>query len=313
MEHKGILGLPDRGVSDDFVRAELGLERLSARWDKLRLGYWHKLCTAGGNRALSKVVAWRRQHIPPATAQPQGSGWMQTSWKMLEKYGLIDEWRRPDSGTIKRRWKHLCYSAVDSAEELAARKRMQSHGMSMVRYEGRLKEWGETPARYAAYAGEVERRGSCVMERYLDAWDDAQGTKLKLLCRGGLMPLLSNVGRDNGWTQDMTRCQLCEGGEAETLEHFLLSCARYDKHRRRAIAGICRATGEARPSQDMLRDLMLGKRTGSADADARIDVIARQFLREAWHERRCLTRTISEMTGRADITRHRGWRCAAAV
>ena len=170
------LGLPGRGVSNDFVRAELGLERLEARWAKLRMGYWHKLVVSKPERAVAKVVAWRRRRLPPEGYNnlQLGTGWLQTSKLMFEKYGLTRQWEAQDSGRVKERWRDLCYTAVEEAEDREARTRLKEL-VTMQRYEARLKDWGKTLQGYAAYAGERDRRGSRVVERYLDAWSEPVG------------------------------------------------------------------------------------------------------------------------------------------
>ena len=59
-----ILGLQgQRGVSNDFVRSEMGLEMLASRWEKLRLGYWRRIQVALPSRALSIVARMRRGQV----------------------------------------------------------------------------------------------------------------------------------------------------------------------------------------------------------------------------------------------------------
>ena len=46
---RSVLGLTGkRSVSDDFIRAELGLEKIASRCEKLRLGYWRRIHVARG-------------------------------------------------------------------------------------------------------------------------------------------------------------------------------------------------------------------------------------------------------------------------
>ena len=51
---RSILGLNGiKRVSNDFVRAELGMERLQSRWAKLRLGYWRRVQIASPDRLFN--------------------------------------------------------------------------------------------------------------------------------------------------------------------------------------------------------------------------------------------------------------------
>ena len=290
---KGILGLPARGVSDDFVRAELGIERLTARWDKLRLGYWHKLQTAKPDRAVAKVMKWRKRTL--AQAGGDSMGWLQTSQAVFEKYGLTDEWNDPHSGTHKEDWKRKCYAAVDARETTEARARLESMGPSLQLYGSKLKSWNPTPAPYAAYVGEVGRHGARVVERYLDGWSGPLGTKLKQLCRGGLLPTLAKVGRHRGWAEDMQVCQMCSQGVKETQRHVLMECDRYRVYRQRTDTILAGMTPEARYAK------LLGMRSGDAGADALVDSATKRMLEEIWKERRKLTQSINEIFDRQDL------------
>ena len=288
---KGILGLPARGVSDDFIRAELGIERLAARWDKLRLGYWHKLQTAKPDRAVAKVLDWRRRGHSQASM-----GWLHTSQAMFEKYELTTEWNDPQSGKNKEEWKRKCHAAVDTKETMDARARLARMNPDLQLYESKLKCWDPTPAPYAAYEGEVGRLGGRVVERYLDDWPESLGTKLKQLCRGGLLPTLSRVGKQRGWTEDMQTCQMCPQGVKETQQHLLLECDRYQKFRQTtgSIDPLAGTTPERRYA------MLLGLRTGDAGT-VLIDKVSKRILREIWNERRALTQSVNEIFGRQDL------------
>ena len=58
------------------------------------------------------------------------------------------------------------------------------------------KEWGPTEQQYAFSSGEVGRRGQRTPEAYLDDRTNLKGTRLKLLCRLGALPLMRRVGRE---------------------------------------------------------------------------------------------------------------------
>ena len=54
---RAMLGLVGcQSISNDAIRAEMGMEKLSSRWEKLRLGYWRRLNVASGERTLVAVA-----------------------------------------------------------------------------------------------------------------------------------------------------------------------------------------------------------------------------------------------------------------
>ena len=60
---RGTLGLHKNssGVSNEVLLAEAGCERLSARWSKLRLGYWRRVFAAPRGRLLRDLLDFRRR------------------------------------------------------------------------------------------------------------------------------------------------------------------------------------------------------------------------------------------------------------
>ena len=118
----------------------------------------------------------------------------QAAPRVLAQAPDSQKWNDPHSGTHKEDWKRKCYAAVDARETTETRARLESMGPSLQLYGSKLKSWNPTPAPYAAYVGEVGRRGARV-ERYLDGWSGPLGTKLKQLCRGGPTPNTSKGGQ----------------------------------------------------------------------------------------------------------------------
>ena len=97
------------GISVDFLRAELGVERISARWEKLKLGYWKRLNDAAPSRALSAIVCYRTSQIN-ANNQVLGSRSMLASTRtLLTKHGLQRFWNNPpQNGQLdKLQWKKI--------------------------------------------------------------------------------------------------------------------------------------------------------------------------------------------------------------
>jgi len=54
---KTMLGLTRGGISNDFVRAEAGLETIAARCEKLRLGYWRRIQLRGQPRESTEYYS----------------------------------------------------------------------------------------------------------------------------------------------------------------------------------------------------------------------------------------------------------------
>ena len=73
---RAILGLIGcQSIPDDFIRAELGLEKLEARWQKLRLGYWRRLQMTSSGTTLHSLVALRIWQVEWAPKKFH-NGWM---------------------------------------------------------------------------------------------------------------------------------------------------------------------------------------------------------------------------------------------
>jgi len=108
----------------------------------------------------------------------------------------------------------------------------------------------------------------------------------------------------------MKRCLMCEQGVEETQSHVLLECGKYREQRQRVVEKVdealrvadkpINATNCALAARERYC-LMLGMRTGSACADARIDSATKRFLREIWVERSPLTRSINKAFDRHDV------------
>ena len=125
---RSALGLPP-GAPSVFVRAELGMDRMQARWDKLRLTYYRSVCRTRPDRILARLA--RSQRV--AISQPGGRGgssWMRRTRDLLASVQLGQFWDLPSlaTGLKKLEWKKLVYFVADRREmhrarvELRARK-----------------------------------------------------------------------------------------------------------------------------------------------------------------------------------------------
>ena len=105
-------------------------------------------------------------------------------------------WDNPGSAATKdkERGKTMVYEAVNASSD-AARAANMAQKPSTTTFT-RIKEWGKNPKDYSFSTGEVDRLGQHVPERYLDDRTNLKGTRLKMLCRLGCLPLMDRVGRE---------------------------------------------------------------------------------------------------------------------
>lgn len=294
---KGLLGLRGkRAIASDVVRAEMGLEKIESRCQKLRLGYWRRVQVAGRERTLRLVASMRRAHVLRGGKLGRGS-WMQGTRALLQEMDLAGHWFSPSTTRVlsKDEWKKAVYRQVEEWQEVARRARMRGL-QSMERYFP-LKCWAEVRVERAQYKGEIGRKGALVMERYLDDTAETAGTKLKLLCRMGCLPVMQYIAQERGWHSSWARCLMCESGKAESISHVLLECRAYEKHRDRMLR-IARAGGVSPEWKGV--SALLGGQLSRVGAENNIDHAVKRFLKKAWRVRKGLTKRLNTVLGRKD-------------
>ena len=124
----------------------------------------------------------------------------------------------------------------------------------------------------AEMKGEVGQRGSLVVERYLDDVKERLGSRLKLLCRAGCLPVLGRVAWELDLSEHHGKCVLCDSGEVEDVEHVLLRCPAHQHHRTKMMdaAGAVYAVAhegeelEEASAETQIR-VLLGARAGQGD------------------------------------------------
>ena len=119
--------------------------------------------------------------------------------------------------------------------------------------------------------------GQHVPEAYLDDRRDLRGTRVKMLCRIGNLPVMAKVARDQGWQSAHGTCYVCNMPVVETIHHFMMECPAYDSLRRKLIADVRGALGRTRGTVDAatfdgMTDtaksaIILGQRTGDPIVD----------------------------------------------
>jgi hypothetical protein len=317
----GLLGC--QSISNDSLRAEMGMEKLSSRWAKLRLGYWRRLHVASSERTLTAVAALRHRHV---MWEYKGAdvGWMGTARDLLIKHGMYSHWLNPNlcATQSKEQWKDVVYEAVEGIEDEALRTRFAGMAGAAAATYCRIKNWDKTPADLAVMRGEEDLRGAQVIEPYLDGRAEPVGTRLKLMCRLGCLPTMARVAREENMYPEHGYCRMCDSGAIEDIQHLLLACPSYERHRVKMINVVDRALIQAgkeplgNQCQGDQADTLLGRSTGVAVADGSIGNSVTRFLKKSWRQRKWLTSSLNAMFGRQDTVwalRAHGDKCRLAT
>ena len=285
------------------------MEKLSSRWVKLRLGYWRRLQVASSDRTLAAVVSLRRKHLEWGH-KGACDGWMSTTKELLSKHGLSSYWTNPNlcSAQTLDQWKDTVYEAVEKREDMDLNKRFAGmRGVAAARY-ARIKNWNKVTPEFAVMKGEGGRRGAHVIEPYLDGRAEGVGTRLKLMCRLGCLPIMTRVVREEGLPPAMGCCKLCGEG-AEDVRHLLLDCKKHDRHREKMLLRVgvaldttAHTTTFSQMEESERIDTLLGKSTGEARADSRINESVTRFLKTSWGGRGWLTMELNDRFSRQDTT-----------
>jgi hypothetical protein len=328
---RGTLGLHANGsgAANEAVRAELGCELLRDRRLKLKLGYWRRLFVAQPNRLLRKVAEFR--WAERSGAGGYGSrGWMPTAEAAFTRSGLQRFWQTPaDAAALPvPEWRARTYEAVEARSDDERSVRMAN--MTSTQTYTSVKHWGINTPEYSFSSGEEGRLGQLVPEQYLDDRSDLKGTRLKLLCRLGCLPVMNRVGREvrPKWPKETRICLACDNGQLEDVEHFIMDCPMYDAHRQRMLAQVDSALGQS-PAALQLEDfsgmddnkrltILLGKRIGDPVAEDRIDRTVKRYLRKAWNARSPVTEAINRHLGtkyevqKGKVQHRRGGACGGS-
>jgi hypothetical protein len=307
---RGTLGLHANGggVSNDVVRAEAGCEALADRWAKLKLGYWRRLFVASPDRLLLLVAKFR--HAELAAGAGYGSrGWMLTARDALQQHGMTDAWTNTTVavGTNEFEWRTRVYDAIEDVSDTRLHTRLQA--MPSASEYRQTKAWERTPAVYAFSTGEVGRRGRLTPERYLDDRRCLKGTRLKLLCRLGCLPVMDRVGREARppWPKDFRGCMMCQKDKVESVAHFVSECPAYAHQRGRLHGQVIRAlqcsagdvTADAYLAMGAHTQtrVLFGKRLGDPVTEDRVDKHVKKFLTKAWNVRAGMTTAVNTVMG----------------
>jgi hypothetical protein len=304
---RGTMGLHKNGsgVADGALRAEVGCERLQDRWSKLRLGYWRRIFKAPRGRLLRDLAEFRRQEWITSDGRRWGSrGWMSTAKTSLDLHDLGSYWTNPDAAVKSSSWKKKVYSAVNKASDAYRSANLATKPSACLYI--KVKDWGRNPEDYSFSTGEVNKLGQHVPERYLDDRSNLKGTRLKMLCRLGCLPLMDRVGRETKppWPRDLRTCAACHMGKIEDIHHFVMECPKYEVKRHALLQqvvrelvksdGVVAAVDFANMDTGAQLSVLLGKRISDPKAEDRIDRNVKRFLSKCWNLRSEVTGAVNE-------------------
>ena len=143
-------------------------------------------------------------------------------------------------------------------------------------------------------------------ERYLDDRRNLKGTRLKMLCRTGCLPLMVRVGREvvPKWPREMRTCLACNSGATEDVRHFVMECPAYAERRRGLLSQVARAAERSvvdipfsAVSVEKQFQLLLGKRVGDRLFEDRVDWQMKKFLVKSWNAREPIKTAINSHFG----------------
>jgi hypothetical protein len=301
------------GVSNDFLRAEHGVERLSARRAKLKAGFWRRLHTVAPDRVLRSVMSLRYRQVNAGNAILGSRTLLRSFRASLVNRGLGQYWDDPDSTVLDysaESWKQFSYNTIDETEDNARALRM-ADSRSLDIYT-RTKFWGVNDHEHSVYSGERDRLGFRVPEPYLDDRNSSRDSiRLKLLARTGALPLMDRIGRERGWPRALRVCPMCNTGEIEDTRHVVLSCPSYEPERTELSGRIEHAAnhqGEFAPGASQFSDLIdeerllvvLGKRIGNVRVECGVDLAAKMYLGAVWHKRNEVRIRLNTLLHRSD-------------
>ena len=223
----------------------------------------------------------------------------------LDAHGLEKYWTTSGVAAAlgKPAWKNKVYEAVNATTDANRAARIADRPSALAYT--KLKDWGPNPREYSFSSGEVERLGQHVPERYLDDRLNLKGTRIKMLCRLGCLPLMERVGRElrPPWPREYRTCAVCDTGRVEDIQHFMMECPGYEARRtvltRQIIRELVKSNGNLTavgfanmPPPDQLA-VLLGKRISDPATEDRIDRKVKRFLSKCWNLRGEVTNAVN--------------------
>jgi hypothetical protein len=272
------------------------------RLNRVRAGWWC-VCVC----VCRVVIDFRRGEWVAHGGRGMGArGSMRHFERVLRASGMGEYWADPAAvGRVSEaEWKRKADLAVDTAYDKARAERMAR--MPTATVYAAVKEWGRSSEEYSFSRGEVGKLGQQVPERYLDDRRNLKGTRLKMLCRTGSLPLMVRVGKEvvPKWPREMRTCLACNSGVVEDVRHFVMECPAYAGRRRGLLNQVAQAAQrsdvdiafDAAPVEEQLH-IILGKRVGDRQFEDKVDWQAKKFLVKCWNSRAPITEAVNAHFG----------------
>ena len=156
--------------------------------------------------------------------------WTTQTKGIMEQLGLIEEWRRQETGGTKEEWERLL------------NKRIQEH--EQKRWEGEAR--GKTKLR--TY---IRMKKKLKQEEFIED-EDSKGRRLLARIRSGTNMLRIETGRYNNTPLERRFCYMCGIGVEDEL-HFLVRCVAYEDIRKECLDKIGR-----RGEEPEVEEIMFG-------------------------------------------------------
>ena len=287
--------------------SELGLERLEARWMKLKLLYWRRILVMEDDRITKRLAMEGVDQL--VSGKDGGNRWAAGMKGMLEEVGLRGYWenRLGPVRMVKESWKSVVYEAV---EQVMLKRRREGLGLSFsgARYD-RIRYWGRIPPVKARARAEINRSAHRSVPRFLDEWMSHRGPcRLKLAFRSGTFPTVGRLTSMGALEDTRSRCLMCGRQSKETIEHIILECEAYAESRGILEEATRKIVSRHRP--EVLTALLGGSKAirmqlwlgdwRDVDLNRFMDRKVKIFLRKVWRKRRPLARVLDQMLGRQD-------------
>jgi hypothetical protein len=314
---KSVLDLrPSRSAPSAFALSELGMGTMSARWAKLRLGFWRRVQVADSNRLLVRVVRARAAALGE-------NNYVTDTYAIMSSYNLDPLYwggLPPNLLPSKKAWSTLVDIAVDRVDS-ANRTRSLSDLHSLQAYLS-IKSWSRTTPLSVCSRSEEGRLGFRVCEPYLADRTRKFAALIKARCRGGCLNTLDRMVRHgNGrWPGTWSACCLCPAGSRETILHIIILCSAYNEARAKLFSRVCNALALRSISKTFCHDgvpfvsgaplwdnfcalpdgdklaILLGRSLSDPVVERKIDKAIKQFLTCVWKTRGWLTSYVNHLS-----------------
>ena len=217
-------------TTTEAVRGELGWWTMKGRRTMLRLRYWGRLVRMDDDRLVKAVYLRARLRYEVLKEK----NWCSYTHTLLKQVGLGSSWTSDDAED-EDGWNAKVKEKVHEHEQ---------------------KRWKAGMATKTKLRTYTKVKTKLEQEEYL-ASEDEWGRVLMAQIRTGSSRLRIEEGRHSGLEAKERTCEVCNSGEVEDEEHFMLRCPAYDTERKslraagpRAMTSITEALDGTMPSAE---------------------------------------------------------------